>query len=187
MIAAPYVADAAAPIPAQVQTPAPSAYIVSDKPYIGIQESEDIPANSPEELWSVDTNPACDGIPLEYDLAHQLVESCLEHDVPLELAIAVMEQESGFQPDAVGPDGHDFGLFQIRDSNHSWLSKETESDPMTPEGNIVCGVWLIGYLLDRYNSTDAALTAYRYGHDNGERLYAEKVLDSAKTWKARLR
>lgn len=40
MIAAPYVADAAAPIPAQVQTPAPSAYIVSDKVKTALEENK---------------------------------------------------------------------------------------------------------------------------------------------------
>lgn len=178
MIAAPYVADAAAPIPAQVQTPAPSAYIVSDKPYIGIQESEDIPANSPEELWSVDTNPACDGIPLEYDLAHQLVESCLEHDVPLELAIAVMEQESGFQPDAVNPVTGCYGLYQ--------LSPRFFPSGLTPAENIKAGVGYLGGLLELYDGDQArAATGYYYGpSERTSSWYSDEVLERAEKWRS---
>ena len=98
---------------------------------------------------------------------------------------AVMEQESGFNPDAVGPDGHDIGLFQIRRSNHSWLTEETGADPMTPEGNIVCGVWFLSYLYDYCGeSWSAALTCWRWGPGHGETSeYASAVLAGAEKWR----
>ena len=120
--------------------------------------------------------------PLSDELYSVLLDACEAHYVPAELALAVMEQESGFQEEAIGWDGHDIGLFQIRDSNHKWLTGETGADPLTPEGNIQCGVWLLGYLLGRYDTTEEALTAYRWGHDNGRREYAGEVLARVEKW-----
>ena len=125
-------------------------------------------------------------IPLADDLAKQLVESCEEYEVPLELALAVIEQESGFNTDAVGPDGKDFGLFQIRESNHAWLQEETGADPMTPKGNIICGVWFLHYLYDYCEySWEYALTCWRWGPGNGQTcVYSEKVVKSVVKWKS---
>lgn len=114
-------------------------------------------------------------VPLDYELQDRLHTACERYGVDYALALGAIEVESGFDAEAVGIDGHDIGLFQIRTSNHT--------DPMTPEGNIECGVWLLGYLLDRCDTTDAALTAYRWGHDNGDRWYAEAVLEAAERWR----
>ena len=99
------------------------------------------------------------------------------------LALGVMEVESGFQADAVGVDGRDYGLFQLRDSNHEWLMEATGADPKTPAGNITCGVYMLSYLLDRYETTDAALTAYRWGRDTGDRGYSIAALEAAERWR----
>lgn len=125
-------------------------------------------------------------IPLSAELQEVLISACDTYDVGLPIALAVIEGESGFDPDAVGIDGKDFGLFQIRQSNHAWLEGETGEDPMTYEGNIECGVWLLSYLDGRYETTSEALTAYRWGHDNGDRTYANAVLERAEAWEDKL-
>ena len=114
-----------------------------------------------------------------------LVAACEAEGVPQDIALAVMEHESGFDLDAVGPDGRDIGLFQIRRSNHSWLTEETGADPMTPEGNIVCGVWFLSYLYDYCGeSWPAALTCWRWGPGHGETSeYASTVLAGAEKWR----
>ena len=142
-----------------------------------------VPSPTPTEE-PVETEDYYSYIPLSQDLAEAMLDSCEAQDVPLELALSVMEHESGFRPDAIGPDGEDYGLFQIRRSNHDWLESETGADPMTPEGNIICGVWFMAYLYD-YCDGDwaAALTCWRYGPGNGETSdYAEEVLEGAARW-----
>lgn len=44
--------------------------------------------------------------------------------------------------------------------------------------------WGPGYLLDEYGNAEAALTAYRWGQDNGSRDYARTVLAAAERWAA---
>lgn len=122
--------------------------------------------------------------PLSDELYIILLDACEESGVEVPLALGVIEVESGFDVDAIGPDGKDIGLYQIRTSNHAWLTSETGADPMTPAGNIECGVWMLGYLLGRYETQDAALTAYRWGHDNGERTYAAAVFEAAEEWRS---
>lgn len=122
--------------------------------------------------------------PLSDELYIVLLDACEDSGVEVPLALGVIEVESGFDVDAIGPDGKDIGLYQIRTSNHAWLTSETGADPMTPAGNIECGVWMLGYLLGRYETQDAALTAYRWGHDNGERTYAAAVFEAAEEWRS---
>ena len=57
---------------------------------------------------------------------------------------------------------------------------------MTPEGNIQCGMWLLGDLLSRHD-TMGALTAYRWGRDTGDREYANKVMEVAWAWEQEFR
>ena len=121
--------------------------------------------------------------PLSDELYIVLLDACEDSGVEVPLALGVIEVESGFDVDAIGPDGKDIGLYQIRTSNHAWLTSETGADPMTPDGNIECGVWMLGYLLDRYETQDAALTAYRWGQDNGTRTYAATVFEAAEKWR----
>ncbi|MCI8538276.1 MAG: lytic transglycosylase domain-containing protein [Oscillospiraceae bacterium] len=126
-----------------------------------------------------------DEIPLDYLYQDILRTACEQYGVPYALALAVIETESGFDLEAVGADGRDVGLFQIRTSNHAWLSEETGADPAAPAGNIVCGVWLLGHLLGEYGNAESALTAYRWGQDNGSRDYARTVLAAAERWAER--
>lgn len=123
--------------------------------------------------------------PLSDELYIVLLDACEENGVEVPLALGVIEVESGFDVDAIGPDGKDIGLYQIRTSNHAWLTSETGADPMTPDGNIECGVWMLGYLLDRYETQGAALTAYRWGQDNGTRTYAATVFEAAEKWRGK--
>ena len=124
--------------------------------------------------------------PLSDELFRAVDAAADTYHVPLCLALGLIEVESGFDAEAVGPDGEDIGLCQIRTSNHAWLMSETGADPMTPEGNIQCGMWLLGDLLSRHD-TMGALTAYRWGRDTGDREYANKVMEAAGAWEHEFR
>lgn len=124
--------------------------------------------------------------PLSDELFRAVDAAADTYHVPLCLALGLIEVESGFDAEAVGPDGEDIGLCQIRTSNHAWLMSETGADPMTPEGNIQCGMWLLGDLLSRHD-TMGALTAYRWGRDTGDREYANKVMEAAWAWERKFR
>lgn len=80
--------------------------------------------------------------------------------VPTDLALAVLETESSFRPDAVSPKGAK-GLFQLM----PLLIREYEvTDPFDPEENIRAGVQHLGVLLRKYDEDDRlAVAAYNAG------------------------
>lgn len=119
-------------------------------------------------------NPA---IPMAEDLQCILWNACLENKVPLEYALAIIETESGFQPDADSGVAH--GLMQL---HHYYYDKT-----MPPGENIIAGVKLLADNYARYGNWPAAITSYAVGHDNGTRAYWQIIEYRAEHWKEVLR
>ena len=72
-------------------------------------------------------------VPMSDELQRCVREQAERQGVPFEIAIAVIERESSYQPDAVSDTG-DFGLMQINICNHRWLYEELGiTDVMDPE------------------------------------------------------
>ena len=73
------------------------------------------------------------------------------------------------------------------------LEAETNQDPTTPAGNIVCGVYLLGAHLANYGDTEKAVMAYNMGNAGAERAWengvtstghSEKVMEAMARWEA---
>lgn len=137
-----------------------------------------------------------DAVPLPYDLQDIMRTACEEYGCPYSLALAVAEVESNFNMDAVGSVG-EVGVMQLNPGpeNTYWvnLEAETNQDPTTPAGNIVCGVYLLGAHLVNYGDTEKAVMAYNMGNAGAERAWengvtstehSEKVMEAMKRWEA---
>lgn len=111
-------------------------------------------------------------VPLDRELQAALREACAENEVPVPLALGLIEVESRFNPEA--DNGLCYGLCQ--------LNKRYYPDDLSPEENLRAGVAHLGELLARYDDPAAALTAYNAGHDTGSRTYASAVLGAAERW-----
>lgn len=137
-----------------------------------------------------------DAIPLPYDLQDTMRTACEEYGCPYPLALAVAEVESNFDMEAIGAVG-EVGVMQLNPGpeNTYWinLQAETNQDPTTPAGNIVCGVYLLGTHLVNYEDTEKALMAYNMGPAGALQAweagitsteYTEKVIDAMGRWEA---
>ncbi|WP_191399061.1 transglycosylase SLT domain-containing protein [Flavonifractor sp. An306] len=137
-----------------------------------------------------------DAVPLSYDLQDIMRTACEEYGCPYSLALAVAEVESHFDMDAVGSAG-EVGIMQLNPGpeNTYWvnLEAETNQDPTTPAGNIVCGVYLLGTHLVHYGDTEKAVMAYNMGNAGAERAWengvtstehSEKVMEAMARWEA---
>jgi soluble lytic murein transglycosylase-like protein len=66
---------------------------------------------------------AYSNIPLSATLQKKINAFAEKKDIPVTLVFAMMEQESGFDPDEVSGT-HDYGIMQINRSNFKWLTKD---------------------------------------------------------------
>ncbi|HBR32836.1 MAG TPA: lytic transglycosylase, partial [Clostridiales bacterium] len=104
--------------------------------------------------------------PKEYE--EYVVKYSNECNVPQEIVYAVIYCESGFNKDAVSPDGA-IGLMQIIPDTYDWLSRiigesYAEGDIYIPENNIKYGVSYLAYLYKRFGNWDTAVAGYNAGH-----------------------
>lgn len=145
-----------------------------DKPPVEI--TWEAPVNHPRLLEAITLqleDPYREDVPLSRELQAVLREACKEHSVPVPLALGLIQEESGFDPDAVSRKGA-YGLCQ--------LNPKYFPDDLDPAGNIAAGVAWLGELLARHGDTAAALRAYNLGYDDGDRVFAGAVLAAAERW-----
>lgn len=140
--------------------------------YVTLTYTEERPQaeQEPELLYDV---------PMSDELQRYVREQAERQGVPFEIAIAVIERESSYQPDAVSDTG-DFGLMQINVCNHRWLYEELGiTDVMDPEQNIEAGLYILGQAFRKYDDPDKALMAYNMG-DSGMKAAWSKGQHSSK-------
>lgn len=89
------------------------------------------------------------------------------------LALGLIEEESGFDPEAVSARGA-YGLCQ--------LNPKYFPEGLSPAENIAAGVEWLGELLEVHGDPAAALRAYNLGYDDGDRLFSDAVLAAAERW-----
>lgn len=137
---------------------------------------ETVPKESAEPVLAVEIetpryiyDPA---IPLSPPLQKVLHQVCAEADVPVPLALGLIEVESGFEPYA--DNGQCYGLCQI---NRNYFP-----DKLPPADNIRAGIDYLGRLLAQYGNAKTALTVYNAGYDTGNRGYADAVLEAMERW-----
>lgn len=113
-------------------------------------------------------------VPLDGDTQALLHAACDESGIPYELALAVIEQETGFR-NVTGDDGASCGYMQIQEKWHrDRMARLGVTDLMDPFGNFRVGCDFLAELLDQY-SLEEALTAYNSGRP-GKSQYADSVI-----------
>jgi len=102
------------------------------------------------------------------EVAHALVRAAEQHDVPLDLVLAVIHTESGFHNFARSRVGA-LGLMQIMPRTGETLAEQLDVPWTGPEQlfepvlNIRMGTYYLAHLHDRFASWDKALAAYNWG------------------------
>ena len=136
-------------------------------------KAEPAESDAPTELIHVvesDEYSGIPGVPISAELQIVMRDSCENYNVPLALAIAVAEAESGFDPDAVSPTD-DHGMMQINRCNFERL-QSLGLDPLTYADNIEAGVMMLGAELELCGDEELAVMAYNLGHTGAQRLWS---------------
>ena len=170
---------------------------VAVTPVFNLEEAGEDPQEAEKiEAALLEQGYFSDAITLSYDLQDVMRTACEEYGCPYSLALAVAETESHFNMEAVGAAG-EVGIMQLNPGPEStyWaaLEADTQQDPTTPAGNIVCGVYLLGTHLINYEDTEKALMAYNMGPAGALQAwedgitsteYTEKVMEAMDRWEA---
>jgi soluble lytic murein transglycosylase-like protein len=114
-------------------------------------------------------------------VARALVLAEADHGLSVLMTLALITQESRFDPRASGPTGS-LGLMQLqpvtaqdvaRRHGLAWQSQRTLYDPVQ---NVRLGLAYLAELRERFGSTDHALAAYNIGPGNLVRLLKQRPL-----------
>lgn len=144
---------------------------------VTITETVEVPIYTADKLPEVSDIFLYD-VPLSESLQRYIYEICADEQIPVSLIFAMIEHESGFNPEIVSVTD-DYGLMQINSVNHSWLKEDYRcADMMNPYQNVFCGVKIIGKYVEKYDGDyNKALMAYNMG-DYGARKAWENGVES---------
>ena len=115
----------------------------------------------------------------------EITASSMQYGLEPCLVAAVINTESGFDPEAVSSAGA-VGLMQLLPATAEWAAgmrgmTYNEALLTEPQYNIDMGCWLLSYLLQRYdNNLRYALIAYNAGNGTLERWLEDESLTNEK-------
>ena len=107
--------------------------------------------------------------PRDYD--NYVKQVCDTYDIDHCLVMAIIREESNFDPNAQSVAGA-CGLMQLMPDTAMWVAEQaqmeiSESDLFVPHHNINIGIWYIRWLIDEHyneNMMAAVVAAYNAGH-----------------------
>ena len=139
---------------------------------VTVTETIEVPAHESENLPQ-DAEVFLFDIPLSDSLQRYIYEICADEGVPVTLALAMIEHESGFNPEVISSTD-DYGLMQLNAINHEWLE-----DFLNPYQNAFCGITIIGSYIEKYGDYGKALMAYNMGDYGAQKAWENGVTSSS--------
>lgn len=126
---------------------------------------------------------------LSHDVQDHLFKECSYYGIPTALMIALIRQESNFNPNAVGKNSNgtqDEGLCQLNNRYSGTWAKQlgmTNFDPFDPKQNITIGCYVLGQYVREYGvstqSLHKSLMCYNMGPGTAAEKWKQGVYTSA--------
>ena len=154
------------------------------------------------DILSEEALQKCENIkftPLECALSEELQEFTYYlsagYNIDFPYVMGLMFCESSFRTDCASKT-NDYGLMQINEQNHEWLSRELALDDIEdPYQNIRAGLFVLHNLFEKYGDSSKVAMAYNMGEYNASLLwekgvnetdYSRKVLAKADEYRTQL-
>ena len=119
-------------------------------------------------------------VPLTEDLQDVIIDTAESYGTDPALVIAVIEKESGYNPDAAGDNGRSQGLMQIWRSFHEKrMEKLGAVNLYDPRDNVIVGIDILAEKLEKYEDAEKALIAYNAGDAGAKKHYFSKGIYSS--------
>lgn len=91
---------------------------------------------------------------------------------------AIIKEESGGNPSAIGDNGESIGLMQIQPKHHKKRMEELGIVSLfDPQENVILGCAILSDLYDQYGNYEDALSVYNSGNTEDGKAYAERILN----------
>jgi soluble lytic murein transglycosylase-like protein len=91
---------------------------------------------------------------------------------------AIIMEESGGNPNALGDNGESIGLMQIQPKHHKKRMEELGIVSLfDPQENVIVGCNILAELYDKYGNYEDALSVYNSGNTEDGKAYAERILN----------
>lgn len=91
---------------------------------------------------------------------------------------AIIKEESGGNPNAVGDNGESIGLMQIQPKHYQKRMEELGIVSLfDPQENVILGCAILSDLYDQYGNYEDALSVYNSGNTEDGKAYAERILN----------
>lgn len=126
-------------------------------------------------------------VPIPGKLARHIEEQCQINGVNPAIIFAIIDRESNFQTNVTNHTTGCAGLMQLSPDTVEWLELQlgTTCDPYDPYDNTTHGIYLVGWLLKRYNYyVPSAMLAYAEGYGEADAMLAKGV-DPVQKWQYR--
>jgi soluble lytic murein transglycosylase-like protein len=101
--------------------------------------------------------------PAQLSIADMIVAAANQYGIDPRLPLGIAAHESGFNPNAVNPQGGAAGVMQLMPATAATMGV---TNPLDPEQNIDGGVRLLSQLLTKYNG-DSTLALWAYSNGSG--------------------
>ena len=119
-------------------------------------------------------------VSLTEDLQDIIIETAGKSGVDPVLVLAIIEKESGYNPNASGDNGKSQGLMQIwRSAHEKRMKKLGVANLYDPRDNVIVGIDILAEKLEKYEDAEKALIAYNAGDAGAKKHYFSKGIYSS--------
>ena len=117
-------------------------------------------------------------VPMDEELQRFVFYLSAGYDIDFTLVMAMIQQESSFQTDVIS-NSNDYGLMQINEMNHPYLTEQLGITDFTePHNNIRSGMFILRKLFEKYESPGKVLMAYNMGEYGASILWNQGIFES---------
>ena len=117
-------------------------------------------------------------IPMDESLQEYIYWMADAYDIDFAFLMGLIRNESNFQVDVIS-ETNDYGLMQINQKNHEWLSNAVGvTDFLDPYQNIQAGLYILGNLFEKYDDPHMVLMAYNMGESGASKLWNQGIYQS---------
>lgn len=143
----------------------------------GQYEGKIFQGDLPQEWTGKNLNFVPLDVPMDAELQEYVFYLSEAYDIDFTLAMAIIKQESDFQPEVISPT-NDYGLMQINEMNHEYLSGELGiTDFLDPHQNVKAGMFVLRKLFEKYETPEKVLMAYNMGEHGATRLWEQGIFE----------